>query len=326
LLATLLFSSLAYLIQFINLHLMVFNFFLQNHSRSIKLDKELSENDSGVKSTDPLDEPADQEIDLKDDEEENERKLKKVSINEKNPLSDNFEENDDKLEKEDEEEDNKAEITASSVTNVLETKSVVTSTQSATQDNDNDAQQSSEHFIHITVGDPQKIGEGISSFVCFKVTTRTNLPFFRKHNLSVNRRFSDFLGLRDKLAEKHVHLGHIVPPAPEKDAVGTAKVIMSKEELSSSSEFLEKRAASLERFLNRVSMHPILQSDPDFREFLELESELPKAKNTSALSGAGVRRWFNRFGDTVNKMTFRMDETDPVSQIVSKKNTFFLLI
>lgn len=169
-----------------------------------------------------------------------------------------------------------------------------------------------ETFIKITVGEPTKTGEGMSSFVVYKVTTETNLRFFRNSNFSVTRRFSDFLGLRDKLAEKHLHLGHIVPPAPEKDAVNNAKVIMSKDETSLASDFLGRRAASLERFLNRTGQHSVLQSDPDFREFLELESDLPRAKSTSALSSAGVRRLFNRMGDTVNKMTFRMEETDPV--------------
>lgn len=170
-----------------------------------------------------------------------------------------------------------------------------------------------DHFIEITVGQPQKVGDGIGAYVTYKVSTKTNLPFFRRTSLSVNRRFSDFLGLRDKLAEKHLHLGRIVPPAPEKSAVGMAKVKMSKDENVSSAEFIEKRRAALERYLNRNAQHPVLVTDPDFREFLELDTDLPKASNTSALSGAGVKRLFNRMGDTVNKMTFRMDESDPVS-------------
>ncbi|RWS27615.1 Sorting nexin-2-like protein [Leptotrombidium deliense] len=165
--------------------------------------------------------------------------------------------------------------------------------------------------MEIKVGEATRVGDGMmNSHVVYKVTTKTNLPYFRKNVFSVNRRFSDFLGLRDKLAEKHVHLGRIVPPAPEKDAVGTAKVKMSKED-SLSSEFIDKRRAALERFLCRLAVHPTLKTDPDFREFLELDTELPKATNTSALSGAGVRRLFNKVGDTVNKMTYRMDESDP---------------
>lgn len=52
--------------------------------------------------------------------------------------------------------------------------------------------------------------------------------------------------------------------------------------------------------------------DPDFRDFLERDGELPKATNTSALSGAGVKRFLNRMGDAVDKITFKMDESDEV--------------
>lgn len=127
-------------------------------------------------------------------------------------------------------------------------------------------------------------------------------------------------------------------------------------------DFIERRRASLERYLKRTSQHPVLVLDPDFREFLEsgkihlynlitytpnickyflcnfviilhftsntvtnllqtdipiipslLDIELPKATSTSALSSAGVMRLFNKVGETVNKITYKMDETDPVS-------------
>lgn len=41
--------------------------------------------------------------------------------------------------------------------------------------------------------------------------------------------------------------------------------------------------------------------------------ELPRAVNTAALSGAAVVRLFNKVGETVNKITYKMDENDPVS-------------
>jgi hypothetical protein len=44
--------------------------------------------------------------------------------------------------------------------------------------------------------------------------------------------------------------------------------------------------------------------------------ELPKATNTCALSGAAVMRLFNKVGETVNKITYKMDENDTVSRIV----------
>jgi len=46
--------------------------------------------------------------------------------------------------------------------------------------------------------------------------------------------------------------------------------------------------------------------------FFFLDVELPKATNTSALSGKGVMRLFNKVGETVNKITYKMDESDMV--------------
>ena len=61
-----------------------------------------------------------------------------------------------------------------------------------------------------------QVGEGMSSYMAYTVTTSTNLTYFKKKNPAVNRRFSDFLGLRDKLAEKYLQNGRIIPPAPDK--------------------------------------------------------------------------------------------------------------
>lgn len=55
--------------------------------------------------------------------------------------------------------------------------------------------------------------------------------------------------------------------------IGTTKIKMSgdksQEQNSSSTEFIERRRAALERYLNRTAAHPVLSIDPDFREFLE---------------------------------------------------------
>lgn len=120
----------------------------------------------------------------------------------------------------------------------------------------------------------------------------------------------------------------------------------SQEHHSSSTDFIERRRAALERYLNRTATHPVLSVDPDFREFLEagkyftifyllyslfqilytyfpIDMELPKATSTSALSGAGVMRLFNKVGETVNKITYKMDENDSVNILKSFFFCFF---
>jgi len=168
-----------------------------------------------------------------------------------------------------------------------------------------------DEFIEIQVTSPHKVGEGMSSFMAYKVITKTNLSYFKKQQPEVNRRFSDFLGLRDKLCEKYLQNGRIIPPCPDKSVIGMTKVKMSKEdEASNQSEFVEKRRAALERYLNRTASHPNLRVDPDFREFLELDAELPKANQTAALSGKNMLRAITKLGDKVNAYATKMEETD----------------
>lgn len=180
-----------------------------------------------------------------------------------------------------------------------------------------------------------------------RVSTHTSFPKFKAKQFSTLRRFSDFLGLHDLLVSKYLRLGRIIPPAPEKNLIGmfkcgltlslslslincffrlplglgSTKVKMSAQTPTepgngASSEWIENRRAALERFLRRTSQHPILCSDPDFINFLQSNEELPRAVNTAALSGAGVMRLFNRFGETVNKITYKMDENDPVCSAI----------
>jgi len=44
--------------------------------------------------------------------------------------------------------------------------------------------------------------------------------------MEVYRRFSDFLGLHEKLVVKHLHQGRIIPPAPEKSVIGGILYVM----------------------------------------------------------------------------------------------------
>uniref|UniRef100_A0AAY4D2S6 Sorting nexin-2 n=2 Tax=Denticeps clupeoides TaxID=299321 RepID=A0AAY4D2S6_9TELE len=162
--------------------------------------------------------------------------------------------------------------------------------------------------ICISVSDPEKVGDGMNAYMAYKVTTKTSLSVFSQNELSVRRRFSDFLGLHSKLASKYMHSGYIVPPAPEKSIVGMTKVKVGKED-SSSTEFVEKRRSALERYLMRTVKHPVMLKDPNVLQFLE-SSELPRAVSTQALSGAGILRMVNKAADAVNKMTIKMNESD----------------
>ncbi|CAG9797395.1 unnamed protein product [Chironomus riparius] len=169
--------------------------------------------------------------------------------------------------------------------------------------------------IEISVDEPQKIGDGMNSYLAYKIVTKTNITKFKRRQSTVNRRFSDFLGLHEQLVERYLRAGFIIPPAPSKNILGATKVKMGSQQNAESGtnngqEWVENRRASLERFLNRVAAHPTLRLDENFINFLESELELPRATNTAALSSAGVMRLFNKVGETVNKITYKMDEND----------------
>lgn len=169
-------------------------------------------------------------------------------------------------------------------------------------------------YIEITVSEPQKVGDGMGSYIAYKVTTSSNLHKFRRQHFYVLRRFSDFLGLHDILVANYLRYGRIIPPAPQKNIIGTTKAKIAGQSSSNQQspsdpmpmsasggggsgqiglEWVENRRAALERFLNRTAQHPVLRVDPAFVNFLESETDLPRAVNTSTLSGAGVLRMFN---------------------------------
>ncbi|XP_036806414.1 sorting nexin-1a isoform X5 [Oncorhynchus mykiss] len=162
--------------------------------------------------------------------------------------------------------------------------------------------------LNISITNPEKVGDGMNAYMAYKVSTQTTLPMFRSKTFTVRRRFSDFLGLYEKLSDKHTLNGYIVPPPPEKSIMGMTKVKVGKED-NSSAEFVERRRAALERYLQRVVFHPSLLQDPDVREFLERD-DMPRAHNTQALSGAGFLKMINRATDSLSKMTIKMNESD----------------
>ncbi|TPX49551.1 hypothetical protein SeMB42_g02583 [Synchytrium endobioticum] len=113
--------------------------------------------------------------------------------------------------------------------------------------------------LEICVGDPMKVSDPLSSHIVYTVKTKTECPAFRSSNLAVVRRYRDFLWLFSQLLTKYP--GIVIPPVPEKHALGRFQ-----------DDFVENRRASLERFLKRIASHPILSSEDDFRLFLQSET------------------------------------------------------
>lgn len=136
----------------------------------------------------------------------------------------------------------------------------------------------SNSFIRITVTNPQKVGTFITSFVTYRINSSSILNQFQNQNIniSVTRRFNDFIMLYEKLHSKYAHVGRIIPPPPEKNFGGMLSVMITNEADVSRMEFIEKRRAALERFLNRLSSHKIIKDDIFFKLFLESKTSYKK--------------------------------------------------
>lgn len=113
--------------------------------------------------------------------------------------------------------------------------------------------------FNITVGDPVKIGDLTSSHIVYSVRTHTTSKAYRQSDFENKRRYRDFLWLYTTLHANNP--GFVVPPPPEKQAVGRFD-----------SNFVEARRAALEKMLNKIAAHPTLQHDADLKLFLESEA------------------------------------------------------
>lgn len=172
--------------------------------------------------------------------------------------------------------------------------------------------------IIISVTDPRKIGDSIlDSFIVFRVRTviTPNTPTAEKFRNTkesvVDRRFSDFLGLYEKLKEKYQHKGILVPPPPEKDVKSLAKIRLANNENEATElNATARRRSALERYLNRTAAHPELIKDEDFFTFLTNPALQSSKSTTSAFSLSSMKKMFKSAEDQVAKLAKPYHEQD----------------
>ena len=147
--------------------------------------------------------------------------------------------------------------------------------------------------LDITVSDPVKQGEGINAFVSYKVNTTTNLPAFESPQFFQIRRFSDWDWLHAQLVRDFP--GVVVPPLPEKLVMGRF-----------SEEFVEARRRSLEKFLNRVALHPQLRESLHFKAFLEYSEEAFAAAKEAANRSRKSKGFWQWASETQQSLTHKL--------------------
>lgn len=165
--------------------------------------------------------------------------------------------------------------------------------------------------FEVSVGDPIKVGDITSAHTVYTVHTKTNSPNFSSSETSVTRRYRDFRWLYHALENNNP--GIIIPPPPEKQAVGRFD-----------ENFVESRRAALESMINKCVNHPILQNDPDLRIFLESEtfstdikSKQYQAQNTSVSGGSESKGFMSSLGGAFS-FSGKYVETD--EWFIQKKN------
>ncbi|KAI5846331.1 Phox homologous domain-containing protein [Morchella snyderi] len=104
-----------------------------------------------------------------------------------------------------------------------------------------------ENILEIEVKDPQTHGFGRSMYTDYEVVCRTNIPAFKIRSSSVRRRYSEFEKFREILERESSRV--TIPPLP-------GKVFTNR----FSDDVIEHRREGLQRFLQIVVGHPLLQT------------------------------------------------------------------
>ncbi|KAL2613303.1 hypothetical protein R1flu_024995 [Riccia fluitans] len=133
--------------------------------------------------------------------------------------------------------------------------------------------------LSISVTDPVKLGNGVQSYISYRVSTKTTNQEDRGPEKIVIRRYSDFVWLHERLVEKYK--GIFIPPLPEKSAV---------EKFRFSAEFIEVRRRALDVFLKRIASHPHLRSSEDLKNFLTADEEVWAMEKARLLGGSVFKK------------------------------------
>jgi len=161
--------------------------------------------------------------------------------------------------------------------------------------------------LECTVTSPIKENDGTKDiFVSYLVTTNTTFPSFQKPTTSVRRRFTDFVFLYKTLCKEYPACA--VPPLPDKhkmeyvrgDRFGT--------------DFTQRRANSLHRFLARLALHPVLRRSALLIIFLEssdwnatMRSRPQRGSSASEQGASGV---FDNLTDTFINVFTKVHKPD----------------
>ncbi|KAL9120322.1 MAG: hypothetical protein Q9187_003125 [Circinaria calcarea] len=148
--------------------------------------------------------------------------------------------------------------------------------------------------LECTVDTPLKESDGTKdAYVSYLVTTHTDFKSFQKSHFSVRRRFTDFVFLYKTLSKEYPATA--VPPLPDKHKMEYVRGDRF------GSDFTQRRAHSLNRFLKRLTLHPVLRRSTLLTIFLESpdwNAHMRLRPNRGASVGDQSTSVFDNFADT----------------------------
>jgi len=143
---------------------------------------------------------------------------------------------------------------------------------------------SSEVDLFVSVTDPTKLVHSMETFITYKVTTKTTRSSFDSSQFEVQRRYQDFVRLREKIEEEFPTF--IIAPLP-------AKFVMKGMLDRFSQEFTETRCIALNNFLQRLAKHPLVSFSDHLKLFLTSEHFVVAGKQGILARMSSSLKWSN---------------------------------
>ncbi|PHH68308.1 hypothetical protein CDD82_657 [Ophiocordyceps australis] len=164
-----------------------------------------------------------------------------------------------------------------------------------------------EERLECLVGSPLKENDGSKdAFVSYLITTHSTFASFEQQTTSIRRRFTDFVFVWKQLVRDYP--ASAVPPLPDKQRIEYVRGDRF------GPDFTLRRAHSLQRFLARCALHPVLRRAPILHVFLEsrdwnatMRSRASRASMSAASEGSSV---FDGLADTFINAFTKMHRPD----------------
>ncbi|CAO3615241.1 unnamed protein product [Cunninghamella echinulata] len=119
--------------------------------------------------------------------------------------------------------------------------------------NDSDATENKLFATDAIVSHPLRIGVGYGSYICYSCTVFSN----KGTPITVRKRYSDFVEIRQRLVKQYPHLKSSIPKLPPKKVVGKFTPT-----------FVEQRRRDLEYFFKYIFLHPTLGSSTIVKQWI----------------------------------------------------------